>query len=356
MKHWIIALALGSIATTATAQTEVLTGVMHGKDYGVTYMLPKTVFEIEIQARQIISKPGEFSAYAERYLRTKPVATVQETRWEVSNIKVKSAGIPNPDNTYFVKLKDKTTAPLMELTEAGVVVSINAPRLAPRSEVPSSQAKPETPSVDPRMFLTEEMLTATSNAKLADLVAKEIYNIRESKNALLRGQADNTPSDGEQLKLMINNLDRQEKAFTELFLGTQTVKEQTFTVRVAPETDGNRRVAFRFSDRLGLVEADDLAGAPYYLTATDLQRIPPQPEEDRKRKATEGIAYNLPGQALVSLTDGKREWFKAELPVTQLGHVEYLAPVLFNRNSAIKVYFDENTGALLKIEREEIVK
>ena len=43
---------------------------------------------------------------------------------------------------------------------------------------------------------------ASSTAKMAELVAKEIYNIRESKNALLRGQADNTPSDGAQLKIM----------------------------------------------------------------------------------------------------------------------------------------------------------
>ena len=31
---------------------------------------------------------------------------------------------------------------------------------------------------------------ASSTAKMAELVAKEIYNIRESKNALLRGPAD----------------------------------------------------------------------------------------------------------------------------------------------------------------------
>ena len=33
----------------------------------------------------------------------------------------------------------------------------------------------------------------------AELVAKEIYSIRESKNALLRGEADNMPKDGAQL-------------------------------------------------------------------------------------------------------------------------------------------------------------
>ena len=38
--------------------------------------------------------------------------------------------------------------------------------------------------INPRDFLTEEILMAGSTAKMAELVAKEIYNIRESKNAL----------------------------------------------------------------------------------------------------------------------------------------------------------------------------
>ena len=38
---------------------------------------------------------------------------------------------------------------------------------------------------NPREFLTEEILMASSTAKMAELVAKEIYNIRESKNAFI---------------------------------------------------------------------------------------------------------------------------------------------------------------------------
>ena len=45
--------------------------------------------------------------------------------------------------------------------------------------------------------------------------------------------------------------------------------------------------------------------------------------------------------------------YEGELPITQFGVIEYLAPVLFNKNSTIKVYFDPNTGGLLKVDREE---
>ncbi|MDR0892249.1 MAG: DUF4831 family protein, partial [Mediterranea sp.] len=60
-----------------------------------------------------------------------------------------------------------------------------------------------------------------------------------------------------------------------------------------------------------------------------------------------------PGQALVTLTDGKKKLYEGELPVTQFGTKEYLAPILFNKNSTIKVYFTPNTGGLLKVERED---
>ena len=234
MKKLIIATGL-LIATTAYAQTEVLTGVTRGKDYGVVYTLPKTQIELEIKANKIRYTPGEFSKYANRYLRLNNVSTDPEEYWELTSVKVTPIGVPNGDATYFVKLKDKTVAPLMELTENGIIKSINVPYT--KSNPPKAPvATPTIPNkVNPRDFLTEEILIASSTAKMAELVAKEIYNIRESKNALLRGQADNTPSDGAQLKIMIDNLNAQEEAMTEMFAGTRDKEEKTFTIRLTPD-------------------------------------------------------------------------------------------------------------------------
>ena len=50
MKKNILMLSALFLSTTALAQTDVTTGVMRGKDYGVTYMLPKTEIEIVLQA------------------------------------------------------------------------------------------------------------------------------------------------------------------------------------------------------------------------------------------------------------------------------------------------------------------
>lgn len=348
MKKKMIWVAGILIATSAYAQTDVSTGIMRGKDYGVTYLLPKTEIEIVVQATKHTYMPGEFCKYADRYLRMNNVSADPNIYWTIDKVQTHVAGVPDKDNVYFVKLKDKTVAPLMELTEDGIVRSINIPlsnRTIPATKITAAAQE----IIDPRKFLTEEILMASSRAKMAELVAKEIYNIRESKNALLRGEADNMPQDGAQLKIMLDNLNLQERAMTEMFSGTLKEEPQTFTIRLTPK-EMNNEVAFRFSKRLGIVANDNLAGEPYYISITDL-KTPAIPEEDSKKKV-DGVAYNVPGRAHVILTGNNKKIFDGELPVTQFGTIEYLAPVLFNKNSTIKVLFDTATGGLIKVDRE----
>ena len=350
MKRLIILTGLLATTIIASAQTEVVTGVMRGKDYGVTYALPKTQIEIEVKANKITYIPGEFSKYADRYLRLNKVSADPEEYWELTSVQVKPVGIPDKDNVYFVKMKDKTVAPLIELTEDGIIKSINVP-IDKKAAIPAQSLVPaQKKKVNPRDFLTEEILMANSTAKMAELVAKEIYNIRESKNALLRGESDNMPKDGAQLKLMLDNLTLQERAMTEMFAGKVTDEEKIYTIRIVPKEMKNE-VAFRFSKKLGIVANNDLAGEPIYITVTDLKSIK-IPEVDPKKKLDEGVAYNVPGRAHVTLSYNNKELYNSEIPVTQFGVVEYLAPVLFNKNSTIKVLFDPETGALLKVDRE----
>ena len=312
MKKLIILTGL-LLSTSAYAQTEVTAGVTRGKDYGVTYALPKTAINIEVKVNKVTYTPGEFSKYADRYLRLTDVSGEPQEYWELVSVKAKSVGIPDSEHTYFVKLKDKTVAPLIELTE--------------------------------------EILMAGSTAKMAELVAKEIYNIRESKNALVRGQADNMPKDGEQLKIMLANLEEQEAAMTEMFSGTLNKDEKIFNIRLTPDKEMDNEVAFRFSKKLGIVANNDLAGEPVYITLKNLKTVN-VPEDDGKKKV-DGIAYNVPGKAQVTLTEGKKQWFNGELPVTQFGTIEYLAPALFNKKSTVQVTFNPDTGGLIKVDREE---
>ncbi|KAI4367809.1 hypothetical protein C825_000006 [Parabacteroides sp. ASF519] len=69
---------------------------------------------------------------------------------------------------------------------------------------------------------SEELLMAGSTARQAEVAAKQIYRIRESRLNILTGDADNLPPDGEAMKLVIQQLEEQEKALTNLFTGILT--------------------------------------------------------------------------------------------------------------------------------------
>ncbi|MCR5574004.1 MAG: DUF4831 family protein [Bacteroidaceae bacterium] len=346
------------------AQTEVTAGVTFGKKFGVTYILPQTEIVVEATATRQHYEPGKYSVYAERYLRLSGVKQEAETTWTLDDVQLSVVGVPDPENIYFVEMKDRSTAPMMELTKDGIVRSINMPFIG-EEKVGVPKVEKQEAEVDPRSFLTEEILMANSTAKQAELVAREIYNIRESKNTLLRGEADNLPKDGAQLQIMLDNLNKQEKALTQMFEGKVSTETVHHSMRVTPE-EMNNQVVFRFSRKLGFVDVDDLAGEPVQLTIVNKHVIPEQPAEPTDNKAgksimnilsngsktaLEGVAYNVPGKADVKLVYNHKTLFNKELSLTQFGTREYLAAQLFNKNTVTKVMFDVNTGALLKIER-----
>lgn len=349
----ILALCMATTAMTQ-AQTEVVKGQKYGKDYGVVYSLPKTKIEVDLTIEKTVYKPGELAEYASKYLRINNVASEGSTTYRITSTKIRTVGVPNKEATYFIKMKDKTTAPLVEMTKEGVIKSINVeyvPQKKENKDVIRQQEKPK--AIDGRKFLNEEMLMAGSKSKMAELIAKEIYSIRESKNDLLKGQAENTPQDGEQLKLMLDNLSIQEQALTEMFTGT-THKEITVkTVYIVPEDEVQDEVLFRFSKKMGLVDKDNLVGEPYYVSikrTSQMQQI--EPEDGKgKKKELEGIAYISPETVIFTIRKGNEKIREEQLPIAQMGVVEYLAPILFNKNTVTKVYFDTSTGGLIKVER-----
>jgi hypothetical protein len=138
MKKSIALLSL-LLSLNTFGQTDVSLYGGKNQEYGVTYALPKSVIEIEVETVKSTYTPGEFCKYADRYLRLTNISDMKEEHWELTSVKAKSIGIPDPAKTYFVKLKDKTLAPLMELTEDGIIKSINlplSPKTVPAAVVP----------------------------------------------------------------------------------------------------------------------------------------------------------------------------------------------------------------------------
>ena len=353
MKKLLTLGLLALSALTAKAQTDVTNFVPGSTLEGVNYFLPRTAFRIVVEAEKTVTTPGELNKYAFRYLRLNDVPTQQSTEWRITRITMEPYGVPDRSKAYSVKVKSKTLAPLVSLTRDGILLSIN--REAEETFLPAlPEDKPAPALQNPKKHMTQEMLAATSTAKLAELCAQEIYDIRDSRNALLRGEADNTPKDGAQLKLMLDQLALQADALESLFKGTTQTSTHVFSLNVTPESEGEHLI-FRFSRLLGLVDADDLSGRPIYLSITNQGNLP-QPVEDevvakKKEKMEKGIYYNVPAREAVTIHDDQQTYAKGEYSMGQFGIVELLSDALFNKNVTTRVSFFQQTGGVEKIEQ-----
>ena len=66
------------------------------------------------------------------------------------------------------------------------------------SALEATRKKNQAPTkVTDASVFSEELLMAGSTAKQAEVAAKQIYRIRESRMNILTGDADNLPPDGE---------------------------------------------------------------------------------------------------------------------------------------------------------------
>ena len=347
MKKNVFALSL--LACTAPIAAQDISPYLPGEDEGIVYFLPKTMLEVNVIATRVTYHPGELCQYANQYLRMNNVSPEPETYWEIKQIEVRSAGVPDSTKAYLVKLKDKSSMSNVELTEEGLIEAINtsAPEKMPMEYVLEKPQKHE----NPRRYMTEDILLAGSSAKMADLTAKEIYNIRESKNLILRGQADAMPKDGASFQLVIDNLDTQEKALTQLFTGTTDREDKVFTAHIVPQDGLTDKVALRFSRSLGVLPAEDLAGEPIYINLKSTVPLPTVTEDNKKKKKLEGAIYNIPGKGKVTVSYQGKTCFEAELPITQFGTTEVLVNDLFKKVNT-RVIFNPETGSILKIDKD----
>ena len=113
------------------------------------------------------------------------------------------------------------------------------------------------------------------------------------------------------------------------------------------------KVAFRFSKKLGMLDADNLSGEPYYISIVNQETLPPMDPKGKEKKKTDGVIYNIPGKAQVTVFTPNKRYFDGELPVTQFGTTECLIDNLFNKKVNTRVIFNPNTGGIVKIDKDQ---
>ena len=347
----IAALAMSLSGLSAQTQTESYTpGITQD---GAVYFLPKTAVRVAVQIEQTTYTPGDFAQYSERYLRVKDVSMEPEVTYRIISISQTAVGVRDTTKAFAVKFNNKTSAVNVALADDGVLLAVNTQPVLPVLPAPF-KAAPKPAAVNPRQFMNEEILAAGSVAKMAQLTAAEIYDLRDSRSQLIKGQADFMPQDAGQMKMMLAQIDQQDHALTSLFTGTveRDTLEEVFIVRPSKELKG--QPLFRFSKYFGLVDNDDLSGSPYYITVQNLTQLPvAEADAKKKKKAENGLYYNVPGKMRSTIHDGNNIISREDFPAAQFGNVELLSGDLFNKHYGTRVRLNPVTGGIDKLEAEQ---
>lgn len=351
MKHGILTTLILGMALLATAQDVVQLRPEKFNDYALNYYLPKTVTEIEFVASKTTRKAGEYYQYARKYLGISDVITEDSETWHLESATITSRGEANTDKRYQLTFKAGQT-PYIFVSEEHTILSVNTAPDTNTTTTATAANQDVINDIDSSKALSSDILMSGSIAKMAEMAAKQIYRIRESRMDILTGDADNMPADGESLRIVIEQLEQQEQALTALFEGTTSVEYVTQKMVYTPTDNVENQVILRFSEHLGFVDASDLCGAPIYLSVDVTERGEyPLDNKGVVKKVPKGaLAYNIPGKIDISLHFDSKTLAREELSVAQLGVVFGLDPALLSRKKErTYVVFDPTTGGITQI-------
>ena len=349
----VAALVISSFASSNAQQTKVLTADKHN-EYGLVYSLPVTGLKINVTVTKETRIAGPYFQYAKKFLGISDVIKENSTFYTIREISVRPVGLSDDKEQYLMQLKPGATT-FIEVDQNGMLLSINC-----KPTVPTQDSKPATVfssssekgSVDDYLkYVDMDFISSQSIVKQAEMIANSLMEVRDSYISLTRGTADNVPTDGRQLELMLNSLKQQEDALTKAFTGTTFTSVETKEFLYVPQKDG-REVLFRLSDFDGFVAADDYSGVPVYIsTEVMLQGQLPKDEAGVEKKLPkDAVIYAIPGVARINVSCNGTKFFEAEGEFAQFGTKFGLNPTLFSdKKERSFARFDPTTGALVEL-------
>ena len=353
MNKSVITLALSALVAMAgqAQQTQKLTASKLN-DYGLIYTLPTTHLSIDVAAVKTGKKAGPFYKYAKKYLGVDNVIIADSQTWGIESITVTPFGVADKENEFLMTFK-AGAAPYVIVDREGMPLAINKEVTVaePKKREDASRTTADSQADAVNVF-SEDMVAGESTMKRAEAAASKIFELRETRNDLVSGNADKMPPDGASLQLMLDELNRQEQALTALFLGTVQTETKVFRFDYLPEKEVQHEVVFRVSNAFGIVDKDDLSGAPVYLSLKVIARGElPVDEKGKTKELPKGaLMYCIPGRAEVSLSADGSLIAKEALEVSQFG-VEYgLDPKIFSdKKQPAFVIFNPECGSIRKI-------
>lgn len=340
------------LPTTLLSAIAIFCAKAQTAEEAISYYLPKTAIHINLLIEKTTYEPGQFAPYARKYMKLDNVLLTPSTTYRILTTDMCAVAEPDSAKHFKLSLDNKHHIIKAIRSDNGLLLAINAETKGVKP-LPTFIPSPQKAFPNPKDYMSQDIISATSTAKMAELTANEIYDIRDSRTQLSRGEADFMPKDGAQLKIMMTELDTQEKALLQVFAGTTRKDTTMTTLYFVPRNETDRELLFRFSKHFGLVDADDLSGTPYYISIAKTKSVDneAEPEADKKDKNDIGLRVNIPAKMEATIFGGnKSQLARKVFTAPQFGKVEALSGELFGKKQSSKLVLDPLNGSILSIE------
>lgn len=310
--------------------------------------------DIDITYSVETEEAGPYNRYAEKYLGTTDVITVNSQKAEIISVSVRPRSKADLSRPVKINAEDGANMQLLHILDNGILYGYNLPPYAQASTEdagvsPANHNKPKQPIVLP---LLEEQLKVSTPAQKADAVAKLIYRIREAKMYLLSGEIENAPADGDGLEIALKELNKQEKQLVQLFTGKRSKKTVVKTVQYLP-TKSEEKPLLYFSLENGITAEEDASALPIVLNFIARKQVPAPAiqtkKNDKKAPVPSPLLYNLPGAGIYTISYDGVTLLEGTLPVAQFGIAVPLSKNLFSGSKLPTIYFNTETGNIQTI-------
>lgn len=321
------------------------------REGSIVYALPRSVFNIVVEMERTIEVPGPYWKFAGDLLGLENVIKNENEYWSIEGISVVSREELDPSQFYVIQsntlfetnvLAMKNEGLIMDLDPA-VYYSTERRKGIDRSEnnrfISSDLGSDEYFQVQSDTAFKRVNLDSTfvripyivekrkklPDEQLAERAAKRLMEMRDGKHLILTGEANVFP----QNEAAINEMNRLEKEYTQLFTGKTLKEKRTFTFQMIPskEMSGKPVKLFQFSELTGLIGENSPGGDPVMVElipekkTRDLNLITKAEPAQGEEKKFDKLFYRVPDVVNMKISLGNEVYFNSRRLVYQFGEV-----------------------------------
>lgn len=319
----------------------------------LVYALPMTVFTVSVQMERTIELPGPYAKYAGELLGLTDVIMQEDEHWEIKDITVSSHEEVDPSEFYVIESSTLQQTNALALKKSGLIMDLNPGLNVPvvagsagkefnindfrsfdlgadeyfRVNTDTAYKRARVDGQFIRIPYVVEKNTRLTSGELAQRAAKRLMELREGKLMVLTGEANVYPQDASS----INELNRLEKEYTELFTGKIITQTRSFNYQVipTPEMSGRQVRLFNFSEVTGPESESTSNGIPVVMEMNpekktkDVTIISSQ-KGDTGKVLPDKLYYRIPDVADLRIKIGDDVLYNSRRLVYQFGQIVQL--------------------------------